>query len=430
MPSTPKIKAVVVEDDPNEAQHIVEALSGIGVGRIECFSSYEGGTVIESASDADIVSLDTGLHGYTYQSLAVARRLAELNPRSASFFFTANPYGIKRNPFNFTVEKHKLSAEEYGHAALMMLAHNHSLLLLRSLDELMHVGNEAQMLAHLDAVQVEAGKFYESLSAIVERLRTDPDSAHRYNTLRTLIRPALELTPQSEDSAHFLSVIRLPLLRSVADELERLRDISGVHVEPEVVTHVEGLSRRLFAPRAEYVLDELWRGRRASESSSLGGDARIWTKTDSRPGRTVRGDEDILFLNISLWDGKYETSALSVGREVTLEVNIGPRTKRAVARHDAITADQAHLFYSIDFVEVMVVSPGVDVEPLSRKMPMPPGPDATVYFTLTPLWAGDVELIVILLINNDPIHRSSFHYEVQDVARSPEPALVGGDVLQ
>lgn len=430
MPSTPKIKAVVVEDDRNEAQNIVEALSDIGVERIECFSSYEGGNVIESASDADIVSLDTGLHGYTYQSLAVARRLAGLNPRSASFFFTANPYGIERNPFNFTIEKYKLSAKEYGHAALMILAHNHCLLLLRSLDELVGVRDEEQMLERLDAVQGEVGKFYESLSSIVERLHTDPDSAYRYNTLRTLIRPALELTPQSADSASFLSAIRRPLLRSVADELERLRDIRAVHVETEVMTHVEDLGRRLFTPRADYLLGRLWRGRQTSESLGLGGDTRTWTKTDWRLRRVEGGDEDILFLNMSLWDGKYETSALFVGRKATLEINIGPRTERADARYDEIPADRTHLFYSIDFVDIMVVSPGVDVAPLSRRMPMPPGPDATVYFTLTPLWAGYAELTVILLINNDPIHRSSFHYDVQDAARSLEPALAGGDVQQ
>jgi hypothetical protein len=51
---------------------------------------------------------------------------------------------------------------------------------------------------------------------------------------------------------------------------------------------------------------------------------------------------------------------------------------------------------------------------------MPPGPDATVFFKIIPSKIGKFQLTVVILIHNDPIHRTSFSFDASATDQATE----------
>jgi hypothetical protein len=422
MPIQIDMKAVIVEDSHADAEQIEKDLNEIDVRRIVRLRSYEDANLIELAKDADIVSLDTGAGGYSYQSLAVARALAKVIPYAANFFYTADPLWVIKNPFNFIIEKHKPAQRAFGHVVLMMLAHNRSLSVLHSLSELLRAKNEDEINERLRSVNQDIKYFHLSLSSIVNRLsKADPDTASRYDKLKSIIHDAATSQEIEKDASNtFLTSVSRPLLYSVRDELAHLRDIEGVHVEPEAESEINLLESRLLAARATRTL------RQFSEK-------RLWmpdvllTKGDlDVPDEPVEHEVEsgdpasTIYLNVWFYDVTGETVTLVEQEPMTLAVNIGPlrQADSEYASSDAISADTSHLFYSIEYLDILIICPDASVEPLNQRLPMPPGPNATVIFTLTPNHPGSVEVTVVILVCNDPIHRSVFSFEAVEAAQT------------
>ena len=104
---------------------------------------------------------------------------------------------------------------------------------------------------------------------------------------------------------------------------------------------------------------------------------------------------------------------LPVGKPAWLFVNLGPPHIPSGAGKNSRPFDAAALEKLAEKgkLDVLVLCPGARVKPLRKRMPLPPDPKTILEFTLTPLRDGKLDLQIVLLIKNEPIHRTLFPIE-------------------
>jgi hypothetical protein len=76
----------------------------------------------------------------------------------------------------------------------------------------------------------------------------------------------------------------------------------------------------------------------------------------------------------------------------------------------------AEPYYAVDYVDVVVLCPGADVEPIDRRLFLPPRPGEELVFVVTPR-AGEVvtaplRITVQLQVRNEPIHERVLEVDV------------------
>ena len=130
-----------------------------------------------------------------------------------------------------------------------------------------------------------------------------------------------------------------------------------------------------------------------------------------------------VFLNV-WFPNREDSSAIPVGEASIINVNLGPlMTSCLLAEEASGSMAEPHLLYTLPYVDVLVTSIGASVEPSMKRMPLPPGPKATVSFSIIPQAPEPFRITINVLINNESIHRSTFLAQAVRPIESREPAL-------
>jgi len=127
-------------------------------------------------------------------------------------------------------------------------------------------------------------------------------------------------------------------------------------------------------------------------------------------------------LHLNAWfpDQPGDDIVLTLDVPASLCVQLGPQ--RGAGASEALSGAVVHALYEVEAIDVLVLCPGADIAPISRRLRMPPDPARVLAFTITPRRAGRLALEVVLLVHNEPIHRMPFPVE----ARAAEGAQVAG----
>lgn len=120
-------------------------------------------------------------------------------------------------------------------------------------------------------------------------------------------------------------------------------------------------------------------------------------------------------LYVNAWFPDHPTATLTVDVPAAFRVNIGPLLT-AAGHAEPLPAAASALLVGVGHVDVLVLARDARVVPLRRRLHLPPGPDATVEFAVTPRMRGASHLAVVLLVQNDPIHRLRVPFTVLPLA--------------
>lgn len=192
-----------------------------------------------------------------------------------------------------------------------------------------------------------------------------------------------------------------------------------------LMTNVRVTLRRY--PEARDTLDEALRARRSTPelAFALKGVTRGTTRSPFESLNPSRGSEepvpraqveslvdslrDLLVdpaaLHLNAWFPEHRGERpLTVGKAARLCVNLGPR------RDEGASVGAAHSarLYEVDHVDVVVRCAGATVTPGSRRLDLPPRADRAVEFALTPRCEGPLRVVVVILIQGDPVERLEF----------------------
>jgi len=128
-------------------------------------------------------------------------------------------------------------------------------------------------------------------------------------------------------------------------------------------------------------------------------------------------------LYVNAWFPDYnEGSWLTVGETSHLLVNLGPKiTPSSLSISDHLTRDDESLVNAAEYIDIMVLCANADVAPLRARLPMPPKPECPAKFDVTPRIEGDLELTVVLMICNEPLHYTTFCCEAR--ISEPKPSI-------
>ena len=119
-------------------------------------------------------------------------------------------------------------------------------------------------------------------------------------------------------------------------------------------------------------------------------------------------------LHLNTWfpDEPNSDVHLPVGKPARLCVNLGPpHIPSGAGKISPLDAAALAKLAKEGALDVLVLCPGARVKPLRKRMPLPPDPKTILEFTLTPLRDGKLDLQIVLLIKNEPIHRTFFPIE-------------------
>lgn len=228
----------------------------------------------------------------------------------------------------------------------------------------------------------------EALEPLVDiRVSEGPRADHRI-TVRVHVGP--EASPETERAADFL--LDLPW--------EALGDENGPLFKGMGRARVE---RLLPATRSAAA------ARHALESFSPGLSKSIDLPLAAPPPATRGLLDDVpseapLCLNAWFPDHPADPIRLPVGLPALLHVNLGPPRDDAAAS-EPLPPDVIQALHEVPFIDVLVLCAGADIRPLRRRLVMPPDPALVLEFALTPSRPGPLEIQIVLLVHNEPIHR-------------------------
>ena len=130
-------------------------------------------------------------------------------------------------------------------------------------------------------------------------------------------------------------------------------------------------------------------------------------------------------LHLNVWFEESERggyAVLALDKSAWLLVNIGPSSLLGpIASSERITS--AAELYATDHVDVLVFCPGAEVKPFRASLPMPPDPEQVLRFWFCPRRSGTIEVIVALLVRNDPIHWTTLPVQVVGPEALPAQAI-------
>jgi hypothetical protein len=156
--------------------------------------------------------------------------------------------------------------------------------------------------------------------------------------------------------------------------------------------------------------------------------ASIYPKTGSAP-RIARGYPDMdrvpsaesiagplpmVYLNVRLLGSKNGTKWLEAGKTVTLLVSLAlDRPTESLTGDESLAASAIQHLFEHSKLDVMLICADARITPARQELALPPDPDNSVRFDLTPLEGAKTLLVsVVLSIDGEPICRSDFKLRV------------------
>lgn len=231
-------------------------------------------------------------------------------------------------------------------------------------------------------------EFLEALEPLADILASEgPRAEHRIT-----VHVGPEASPETKRAADFLH----DLLEALADESSPLR-------------------KRLLRARAKRMLTAAKRRTDAAAAPPvLESFSPPITKSldlPHAPPPATRGliddvpsPEAPLCLNAWFPEHPADPIRLPVGLPAVLRVNLGP-PRDAAAASEALPPDVLQALQEVPFIDVLVLCAGADIQPLRRRLQMPPDPAVILEFILTPRRPGPLEIQIVLLVHNEPVHR-------------------------
>lgn len=376
-------------DDEEEASSFVESkIGGVGI-RVTRRDSVEQ-DALEAAKDAKIIALDVRFENNTRKSVKAADRLKMKRPYRAIFFFTRVPEAIKDWPVNFAVRKgyDSEAAQHLDRISLMILVHDISLAILKDICNLPSAIDWELKKARLLNIFSELRRFYGLLFPTQRSAEmVDENLAQRYQSFRESLAPfvmdaAQWTTPGRTDC---LPPVRRILFNGVCREFSDLSTISGVEVKGGLADEVASLE-----PTDE--------------------------PEGSRGEEAVAADEaETFYLNVWFPDRPAEEPWLLVGHAERMLVNLGAQMDEGqLGKSEAVSEEAEEALETLEYVDVLIQCSAADVVPLHSRIQVPPRKKTTAQFQVTPRREGKIPLTVVLLVKNDPIHRTHLYFEAKE----------------
>lgn len=396
-----EVTAVIVEDEPEDKKLAESELARAGVDAVSFDTLEDFNKVREAAKEAKIISLDLDVDNVTYRSVELAEELVGENPFRGIFIFTKRPRSVQNLPVNFVVEKRTQAQGLYGLISFQILIHDTSLSLLRLMDNLLNRTSHAHIGPVFDRFYGELQEFYSVLPFVINKsAMLDPEMSTDCQEIEFLLRPLLSdhLHGATDYSTPSLLSFCQPLFQGVSNTLRRFENIEGVHFNPTLRREVDALEAALAAHEVSL-----------EAAASVEAHGLVSAPADSE----AEGDA-ALYLNIRFPKCSKEKPLLPVGQQTELVVNIGaPIDSESAGQTDSIPNEEASETGKIDHVDVIVLCAGADVVPLRNRLYLPPKKSNTAKFYITPLRQGNLSLSVVLLLRNDPIHRTTFNIQAE-----------------
>lgn len=395
-----RLSAVSIDDDSNDAEVFVQQIKLAGVD-VTTRSSVEKAD-LEATRDSEIIALDVRIGRVNYKSIIAAKKLKEQNPFRAIFFFTQVPEEVKVMPVNFMLVKHTSAAKLLSSIPLMILVHDVCMALLGQMLRVFEATDRQVMKRVSSSLLTHLNYFYDLLPPIVRSAeKSDSFLARRYREFREDLSPFIENPEIFHDSRiSKLSAFRHLLIDNVTRELGELEKIEGVRIRPTLKEEI----RSLKALQATVPVLE------PSTADTGTVDTTVIETQDNENTEPAN-----LYLNVWFPDRPAEEQWLIVMQAARLLVNLGSeRESGPLAASDSIREETEALLDTLDHVDVMILCVDADVIPLSSRIEVPPRRLTTAEFQITPLRPGSIPLTVVLLVKNDPIHRSHFYFEARE----------------
>jgi hypothetical protein len=124
-------------------------------------------------------------------------------------------------------------------------------------------------------------------------------------------------------------------------------------------------------------------------------------------GAVEAANSPTIHLNVWFPDFQEAEVTLTVGVATAMWINLANSPRAGTLASERVSDDAVKHFYEVDYVDVIAVCPGADVEPLRARLPLPPNADTVARFELTPRRSGNLNLSVILLIEGEAIHQTT-----------------------
>jgi hypothetical protein len=406
-------KALVVEDDQIDRSQIARKLSSTPVFRPVLYNNYRKHPFMQRARDADIVSLDLEVENSKLESLYVCRQLKVEDPDKSVVFFTSNPKDVLNLPINFVLGKTNEVWEAYDRLLMMILVHDRSLSVLQDLVELS--SDREQVRKQYEELREQLGEFIPSLRGIQTAFRKEnKPTARRYRKLSRILKK-MRSAGTDEDQIFFnLHEMQQPLMAFLRKELDELRKVEGVYVTRKLEDEIKELDESIVE-QSRTITDTRSLKERAvvfaadKVSNSLKSVSRYLspTKNVSEAAEAPETVEQSLYLNAWFHD-HVDDHKLTVNEPAELRINLDYLTTQCGVSSEEIPADTACLLEGLESVDVLVMSPFADINPILQTLALPPQTDRFVAFTVIPLREGPLELTVLLLLLNQPIYRTGF----------------------
>jgi hypothetical protein len=384
-----ELSAYSADDEEEDSSFVESKMGGVGISVTRRDSIEQG--ILDDAKNAKIIALDVRFENNTRKSVKAADRLKMRHPYRAIFFFTRVPEAIKEWPVNFAVRKgyDSEAAQHLDRISLMILVHDISLVLLKDIYNLPAAIDWERKKDRLLSIFSELRRFYGLLFPTQRSAEmVDKNLARRYQSLRELLAPFVMdarqwTTPGGMDC---LPPVQRILFDGMCREFSDLEMISGVEVRKGLADEVAPLK---------------------PPEQTVGG-----------VGDEAAADEsETFYLNVWFPDRPAEEPWLVVGRAERMLVNLGAQMEEGqLGKSEPVSEEAEETLETVEYVDVLIQCSDADVVPLHSRIQVPPRKENTARFEVTPRRGGEIPLTVVLLVKNDPIHRTHFYFEAKETA--------------
>ncbi len=415
-----KVTSLIVEDDKKHRLQLVEKLGSSHAFAPLFYDNYRKGPFMQRAKDADIVSLDLEVEHRTNESRYVCKQLKSADPFKTVVYFTSSPEEVLTEPINFVLEKSKEVWESYDSLLLKIFVHDRSLNLLH--DVLKLSADQRDVQEHYNEIRDQLPSFISSLMSIQDVFKKEnKKTAKRYGRLGKFLTQMYRVSGDEKGISYKLHQMQKPLMGLVNTELAELKQVEGVHVTPKLEGEIRSLkhsvseqsnsfvdnrdlTEKLIVSTADRVTDYL----RSFSDYFSGGNPEP-------PDSGEKGDElkheQSLYLNASFPDYE-DKETLTVGVSAKLRVSLDYLTRaEPLGSSEQLSADTAALLQEAGEVDVLLLCPEADIQPIVETLDLPPREGNFVAFEVRPLIEGVLNLTIVLLLKNEPIHRTTFSCE-------------------
>lgn len=411
----PHIPSVVVDDEDEDLQRILEKLDSAKIFDSRSFASYRGEAVAVAAANAQLVSLDWYVENETWRGLGFAKALLKQDPSKTIIVFTSQPTAVSDFEGHFVLEKTESVWANYETICSRIWFHDRCLSLVRWLDEQLvderhgvHASTETQWEPWSD--------FYPRIFQVAELVRMPNTAAYRrYHSVSDLLLGMREGKAEAAAGRAVLQRARKRAMESLLEEYAELSRTEGVLPTKVLRCQLETLSETVLGVSdLEAVLNRAF-GR--SLVTGLGS----WLSTAMNglvEMQVPEAQEETGTLRVRAWFGSEEAPTTPViGQWCPFQIELSVMGTPV----DSTDGDVEPSF-GVDSLDLLLLCALADVRPLKSRIELPFEDVATVDFSVRPRAACSTELVLIVEVFNEPIHRISFPFAAIEV----EP--ITGDV--